>query len=290
MLVASTSVNRECTRSQCFLFFMVITFLYLFYWVIQIQNKGRQINLARYNVSMSAEDKRCTLLLLRRLVEAVEKANLTYFMYHGSLLGAYRHHGFIPWDDDVDILFDYKDKGKLITVLQNISPVFDVWYEDGPTAMKFFYKELKHIFCKPFSYPFVDMYFYLSNDTHIWDGEPDPFHAHVKSHVSHRKCDVFPLTRRPFEDLMLPAPCDTQKYLSTLFNPGECVSRWYFHQWNFPIPQFMTSVEPCERLYDHFSFARRKVFKNRTSLEYVAIGDTIRNITYYINTCACDET
>lgn len=38
-----------------------------------------------------------------------EKYNLRYFASGGTLLGAIRHHGFIPWDDDMDVAMYYDD-------------------------------------------------------------------------------------------------------------------------------------------------------------------------------------
>lgn len=41
--------------------------------------------------------------------EICEKYGLKYFMMFGGLLGAIRHNGFIPWDDDIDVAMPRKD-------------------------------------------------------------------------------------------------------------------------------------------------------------------------------------
>ena len=44
------------------------------------------------------------LMILKDFISFCEENNLTYFMYAGSLLGTIRHGGFIPWDDDLDVV------------------------------------------------------------------------------------------------------------------------------------------------------------------------------------------
>jgi len=47
-----------------------------------------------------------------------EKHHLRYFLDYGNLLGAVRHGGFIPWDDDVDVTMPYEDYRKFLKIAQ----------------------------------------------------------------------------------------------------------------------------------------------------------------------------
>ena len=56
--------------------------------------------------------------MLLQLREFTDEHGLTFFLVGGSALGAYRHGGFIPWDDDVDIAMMREDFEKLERLLE----------------------------------------------------------------------------------------------------------------------------------------------------------------------------
>lgn len=58
------------------------------------------------------------LCLLR---DILDKNNIVYYLAYGTLLGAVRHKGFIPWDDDVDIYINVEDLPRLRKVFENES-------------------------------------------------------------------------------------------------------------------------------------------------------------------------
>ncbi len=54
--------------------------------------------------------------LLEKFQELCRKHELRYFAIGGTLLGAVRHKGFIPWDDDIDLAMPLNDYLKLIEI------------------------------------------------------------------------------------------------------------------------------------------------------------------------------
>ena len=60
------------------------------------------------------EHKRIQLNILEKFDKYCKEHSLTYFLGYGSLIGAIRHNGFIPWDDDTDVLMPRRDYLKLI--------------------------------------------------------------------------------------------------------------------------------------------------------------------------------
>lgn len=57
-----------------------------------------------------------SLDLLAQLDKVCKKHNLTYYVFAGAALGAVRHQGFIPWDDDIDVMMTRSEYEKLCKI------------------------------------------------------------------------------------------------------------------------------------------------------------------------------
>ena len=224
---------------------------------------------------MSAADHANLMSVLRRFTQAADAANITYFMYGGTLIGSYRHHGHMPWDDDADVFVSSRQKPQLRKMLRTLAPT--IRFAISPySEWKVFARYSKRIPTVPWKFPFLDVSFFGVNQELLWD------EAIGQARINtFRKSDIFPLCRRPFAGMMLPAPRNTLAVLKH-YNLDECVSSNYNHSIEDFIPAADRSSLPCRALWDSVPF----VFRTKTShgtYETLKIGSKV--LSWFVPKC-----
>ena len=87
--------------------------------VICDETKKGNIERGKYMQEMSLEEvKQVQIDLLNDLAQVCRQHNLRYYLTGGTLLGAVKYQGFIPWDDDIDLALPRPDFMKLIDILE----------------------------------------------------------------------------------------------------------------------------------------------------------------------------
>lgn len=107
-------------------------------------------------------------IMLKNFADYCEENNLVYFLTAGTLLGAVRHKGFIPWDDDVDVVMPREDYERLEQLSQT-KPIAPDYYVMG-------------IDLKNCPYPFIKIF----NKSIKLENSLNSLHPHLW-------LDVFPL-------------------------------------------------------------------------------------------------
>lgn len=64
------------------------------------------------------EMKEIQLSILKYVARLCEQNDIRYYLAYGTLIGAIRHGGFIPWDDDIDIILPRPDYDRLVGLLR----------------------------------------------------------------------------------------------------------------------------------------------------------------------------
>lgn len=57
---------------------------------------------------------------LKEVVDFLDKNNIDYFATYGTALGAYRHKGFIPWDDDIDLGMTRENYNRFLKIAKQL--------------------------------------------------------------------------------------------------------------------------------------------------------------------------
>ena len=155
-----------------------------------VQGKNRHQHnpkVGYFQSALTSKQKSILLNLTATLAEVCRGLQITYFMYGGTLLGSYRHHDIIPWDDDIDLIIDKSKISQVIFAIKSLAPFYKLAVA-GP-RYKFYCEQSSPISKHPWGWPYIDINLYTQNETHVWDASPE-FHHNV-----YPKADIFPRMR-----------------------------------------------------------------------------------------------
>ena len=233
--------------------------------MIQPEIQDKDLKYFRQRITPSQEDLALELLIM--FAETLTQSNVTFFMTAGMLFGSYRHHGMIPWDDDWDLFLPESEKPRIYAALSKLQPRYRI-LKKYP-RWKFFSSVSVPFKDYGWAWPFLDLIFYKDRGSYIQEIDS-------LTREKFNKSTVFPLIKRPFSGLMLPAPRNTLSYLKQRYRLNRCATNIYNHSRESTTPKHTHKSTDCKHLYNSLPFVfRHQLGSGKGTNETLWIGNRL---------------
>nr|VFJ64877.1 MAG: LicD family protein [Candidatus Kentron sp. FW] len=172
-------------------------------------------------------------MVLERVVTIFREHEIEYFLHAGSLLGAARHGGFIPWDDDIDMMVDIRYEERILQ-LTNRFRREGLYLSPARGGYKVGKKNILT------AYPYVDLIMAAEKNGAMRPCLPRDKEGNFTYQVS-QSCPreyyelsaAFPLRDHEFEHLRVKVPNNIHLHVEQIYGPNalneiELGSRFYW--------------------------------------------------------------
>jgi hypothetical protein len=158
--------------------------------------------------NMTSEEISRLYELMKIVHDTFEKHKVRYFMTGGTLLGAVRHGGLIPWDDDIDIGVLEADMAQLKRAVTDLTAQDIICKPMGKFAeLNFYFKRDAKT-----RFPFIDVFFFVPDGSNYTLSRPKCRKEWPEEYYN--KLELFPLKKLQYGHLYLPAALAHDTYLA----------------------------------------------------------------------------
>lgn len=165
-----------------------------------------------------AEMKPTAIKLLQTVCKVLDEFNVQYCLIAGTLLGYIRHNDFIPWDDDIDLLVDFKINDVIEDIVLKYNDIFTFILKDK-YASKICFKNGLEIKCPSwekyivnngrYTFPFIDLCVFNVTDSNTIMFYDKPWNL----------SEIMPFKKTTFLDISVYIPNNPEYFLK--LNYGE---------------------------------------------------------------------
>lgn len=174
--------------------------------------------------------------ILKDVASVLERYNIEYFIFFGTLLGGVRHQGLIPWDTDVDIVIKYQDIERTLEILQ--SELGGQYHIEDQSSVEIA-GGLLRVFFSQINTLHVDLFAYIQE-------EEDIVFAYYRKI---KKETLFPLTQVKLYEKNFWAPNNATKHLQAIYGDN-CMTYAYKQfalvKYPFKLKDFMPAKVHCK--------------------------------------------